>query len=121
MFVAKHFHLGLIIGLLGGFLASFLFFADHAVAIPAFARKYQTSCQTCHSMPPKLNAFGEAYRLNSYQIPDGDEPHIKDTPLVTAAPAWKDVWPKSIWPGWIPGSPPSPSAYFWILRLARTK
>ncbi len=83
-----------------------LVFTQEASAIPPFARKYQTSCQTCHSMPPKLNAFGEAYRLNGYQIPDGDEPYIKDPPLVTAAPAWKEVWPRSIWPGWIPGSPP---------------
>lgn len=81
-------------------------FAQEASAIPPFARKYRTSCLTCHVMPPKLNAFGEAYRLNGYQIPEGDEPHIKDEPLVTAAPAWKEAWPKANWPGWIPGSPP---------------
>ncbi|MBI2089687.1 MAG: hypothetical protein HYT78_13275 [Deltaproteobacteria bacterium] len=81
-------------------------FTQEASAIPAFARKYKTSCLTCHVMPPKLNAFGEAFRLNGYQIPDGDEPHIKDEPLVTAAPAWKEAWPQANWPGWIPGSPP---------------
>ena len=33
-----------------------------ANAIPAFARKYETSCQTCHTGFPKLNPFGEAFR-----------------------------------------------------------
>ena len=83
-----------------------ILFAQEASAIPPFARKYRTSCLTCHVMIPKLNAFGEAFRLNGYQIPDGDEPHIKDEPLVTAAPAWKEAWPQANWPGWIPGSPP---------------
>jgi len=83
-----------------------LVLTEDASAIPAFARKYRTSCLTCHTMMPKLNAFGEAFRLNGYQIPDGDEPHIKDEPLVTAAPAWKEAWPQANWPGWIPGSPP---------------
>jgi len=94
--------------MLGAGIATFIamVFTQEASAIPAFARKYKTSCLTCHSMPPKLNAFGEAFRLNGYQIPDGDEPHIKDEPLVTAAPAWKQIWPKANWPGWIPGSPP---------------
>ncbi|TAK07920.1 hypothetical protein EPO44_03305, partial [bacterium] len=83
-----------------------ILFAQEASAIPPFARKYKTSCLTCHTMEPKLNAFGEAFRLNGYQIPEGDEPFIKDEPLVTAAPAWKEAWPQANWPGWIPGSPP---------------
>ena len=40
-----------------------------AFAVPAFARKYQTSCQTCHIVFPKLNAFGEAFRLRGYRMP----------------------------------------------------
>ena len=35
-----------------------------ADAITAFARKYQTSCMTCHESLPRLNAVGEAFRLN---------------------------------------------------------
>src|SRR3990167_1801432 len=97
-----------ILALLVTAIATFvtLVLTQDASAIPPFARKYKTSCLTCHVMPPKLNAFGEAFRLNGYQIPDGDEPHIKDEPLVTAAPAWKQAWPEANWPGWIPGSPP---------------
>jgi hypothetical protein len=81
---------------------------DEAGAIPPFARKYGTSCSTCHKMFPELNAFGEAFRLNGYQIPapEGDEPYIKDEPLQLGAPAWKQLFPKAIWPGTIPGMPP---------------
>ncbi|MFQ5853378.1 MAG: hypothetical protein ACE5JU_22700, partial [Candidatus Binatia bacterium] len=94
-------------GLIGGIFVVILgFLPQKASAIPAFARKYRTSCLTCHVMPPRLNAFGTAFRLNGYQIPDGDEPHIKDEPVVLAAPAWKEMWPNANWPGWIPGSPP---------------
>src|SRR5207245_9732789 len=40
-----------------------------AHAIPAFARKYGTSCQTCHPVYPKLTPFGEAFRRNGYRFP----------------------------------------------------
>lgn len=38
-------------------------------AIPAFARKYGKPCQTCHVSEPKLNAFGELFRANGFQMP----------------------------------------------------
>ena len=38
-------------------------------AVPVFSRKYQTSCQTCHTIFPKLNPFGQAFRLNGYRMP----------------------------------------------------
>lgn len=44
-----------------------------AYGIPAFARKYQTSCATCHVAFPKLNAFGESYRRNGFQFPEGTD------------------------------------------------
>jgi hypothetical protein len=37
--------------------------------IPLFARKYNVTCQTCHVSPPKLNAFGEAFRQGGYRMP----------------------------------------------------
>lgn len=77
-----------------------------AHGIPAFARKYQTSCTTCHVGYPKLNAFGEAFRLNGYQIPIDDEAYVKDEPLALGAEAYKRVWPDAVWPGEIPGLPP---------------
>ncbi|MFQ5791997.1 MAG: hypothetical protein ACE5JI_16105 [Acidobacteriota bacterium] len=77
-----------------------------ADAIPAFARKYRTSCTTCHVAIPKRNAFGEAFRRNGYQIPAGDERYIKEEPVSLGAEAWKEMWPDAIWPGAIPGTIP---------------
>ncbi|MBM4394068.1 MAG: hypothetical protein FJ087_00080 [Deltaproteobacteria bacterium] len=75
-------------------------------AIPAFARKYRTSCATCHVAFPKLNAFGEAYRIAGYHVPGGDEQFVKDEPVEMGSEAWKRVWPKGIWPSSIPWIPP---------------
>lgn len=82
------------------------FRADVVSRIPAFARKYGTSCQTCHVMPPRLNAYGEAFRLNGYQLPQGDADLVRDEPLAMGAPGWRDLFPNAIWPGTIPGMPP---------------
>jgi hypothetical protein len=94
---------GLLVLLMAGF-------APEAQAIPAFARKYGTSCTTCHVAIPKRNAFGEAFRRNGYQIPAGDERYIKEEPVSLGADAWKEEWPDAIWPGAIPGTVPL-SAY----------
>ena len=50
--------------------------ADRSYGIPAFARKYKTSCATCHNGYPKLNAFGDAFRRNGYQFPAGTDPEF---------------------------------------------
>jgi len=81
-------------------------FAQSAEAVPAFARKYHTSCQTCHIVFPKLNAFGEAFRLRGYRLPGETEEQIKEPPVSLGAPAYKRLWPQAIWPGEIPGSVP---------------
>jgi hypothetical protein len=39
-----------------------------ASAIPAFAKKTGLRCSACHEAWPKLNAFGQAFRDNGYQI-----------------------------------------------------
>jgi hypothetical protein len=70
-----------------------------AEAIPAFARKYETSCQTCHTMFPKLNAFGMAFRLNGYRMPKETEDMVKERQIALGAPAYKKLWPQAIWPG----------------------
>ncbi len=71
--------------------------------IPAFARKYRTSCSTCHTAAPKLNVLGEAFRLNGYRFPENDELLRRDDPVQLGAPPWKDLWPRTIWPSDIPG------------------
>jgi len=75
-------------------------------AIPAFARKYRTSCTTCHVVFPKLNDFGEAFRANGFQIPQDDEIYVKDEPVSLGAEEWKMMWPYSVWPGEFPHLPP---------------
>ncbi len=75
-------------------------------AIPTFARKYQTSCMTCHESFPRLNAVGEAFRLNGYKFLD-DELYIKEEPVELGDEAYKNLWPNNaVWPSSIPGLPP---------------
>jgi hypothetical protein len=82
------------------------FLAQSVQALPTFARRFETSCSTCHVAAPKLTAFGESFRLNGYQIPEGDEKYLKEKDTSLGAPPWKEVWPNAIWPGAIPGSFP---------------
>src|SRR5512143_1162798 len=77
------------------------------LAIPAFARKYQTSCQTCHVVFPALTPFGEAFRLNGYRFPAGADASVaKSEPIPLGSEGYKKLWPRSVWPGDIPGMPP---------------
>jgi hypothetical protein len=75
-------------------------------AIPAFARMYGTSCSTCHIDFPKLNDFGKAFKDAGFKFPKDDESMLKIPPVMLGAPANKELWPKAIWPGTIPGIPP---------------
>lgn len=78
-----------------------------AQALPTFARKYQTSCMTCHSMYPRLNAFGEAMRLNGLRWPGGEEENLtKEAPVKMGEEAYKKAWPNAVWPSDIPGTLP---------------
>ncbi len=87
-------------------LALFLGLAAPASAFPIFARKYQTSCVTCHTVYPKLNAFGEAFRLNGYRMPKETEEQIKQKPVSLGSEAYKKVWPDAVWPNELPGNAP---------------
>ncbi|MBI9071394.1 MAG: hypothetical protein JEY94_07330 [Melioribacteraceae bacterium] len=51
-----------------------LVFAETASAIPAFARKYRMSCQTCHSPVPRLKAYGDEFAGNGFVLADKDAP-----------------------------------------------
>ena len=83
-----------------------LSFVQDCYSIPAFARKYGTSCTTCHVAFPKLNSFGEAFRLNGFVIPEADEDFIKEEQMRLGAESYKRVWPNAIWPTTMPGIPP---------------
>ncbi|MEW6682331.1 MAG: hypothetical protein AB1451_05310 [Nitrospirota bacterium] len=39
-----------------------------AGAVPAFTRKFDMDCSYCHSVPPALNDFGEAFRAHGYRM-----------------------------------------------------
>jgi hypothetical protein len=86
--------------------ALFFLITTRGNAIPAFSRQYQTSCSTCHVDFPKLNDFGKAFKDAGFKFPKDDETFLKVPPVLLGAPAQKDVWPKTIWPGEIPGLPP---------------
>lgn len=80
-----------------------VFFARPASALPAFARKYETTCQTCHLVYPKLTPFGEAFRRNGYRFPSkGDEVMEKREPVALGSDAQKNLWPDAVYPGTIP-------------------
>src|SRR5271169_2379201 len=72
-------------------------------AIPAFSRKYQTSCTTCHRNYPKLNDFGEAFKKNGFKFPKDDESFVKEPPVMLGAKAQKEAFPEAVYPGEIPG------------------
>ena len=43
-------------------------------AIPAFARKYQISCQVCHSPVARLKPFGDTFASNGYRLTQYESP-----------------------------------------------
>jgi hypothetical protein len=88
-------------------LVALLACARPSWAIPAFARRYETSCSTCHTQFPNLNAFGEAFRRNGYQFPAGaDAEAIKQKPMTLVSEARRDLFPRSDWPTDLARYPP---------------
>ena len=51
-----------------------MFWYESAYAIPAFARRYRLSCNTCHNPFPRLTPYGEEFAGNAFQLPDAAEP-----------------------------------------------
>jgi len=49
------------------------FFAKDADAIPVFARKYGLSCNSCHTMFPKLSKMGVAFRERGFRFDAGKD------------------------------------------------
>src|SRR5215469_17807594 len=86
---------------LASLLVSFAF-SRSARAVPSFARKYQTSCQTCHTVYPVLNPFGEAFRRNGYRFPSQngsvDSDAIKANLIPMGQEEYEKTFPDSVWP-----------------------
>jgi hypothetical protein len=85
-------------------VAVFVYFAAtrDALAVPSFARKYQTSCQTCHTVFPVLNPFGEAFRRNGYRFPSQngslDSDAIKASQIALGQEEYIKTFPGTVWP-----------------------
>jgi len=86
-------------------VAVFLAVVPYSHAIPPFSRQYGTSCSTCHIDFPKLNDFGKAFKDAGFKFPKDDETFMKIPPVMLGAPAQKEMWPRAIYPGTIPGIP----------------
>lgn len=84
----------------------FLSAAPALHAIPAFSRMYGTSCTTCHLDFPKLNDFGKAFKDAGFKFPKDDDQFLKAPPIMLGAPAQAQLWPRTVYPGTIPGLPP---------------
>jgi hypothetical protein len=92
-----------------GFIAGYVLLEGglrKAEAVPAFSRKYRTSCQTCHVVFPKLNPFGQAFRLNGYRLPGETEEQIKQVPVSLGSDAYEKLWPTMVYPSTLPGNVP---------------
>ncbi len=62
----------LMIAVIGLFLSSLI--AEELLAIPAFARKYNMSCKTCHSPMPRLKDYGDEFAGNGFVLSDQEAP-----------------------------------------------
>jgi len=87
-----------------------------AHAIPAFARKYKTSCLTCHEGFPRLNPTGRVFRNNGYRFPAGMEKTLrKEKPVSLGSEHFERVWPQGVWPSDIAAT--APIAFHAVGRL----
>ncbi len=80
--------------------------STRAWAVPAFARKYKTSCVTCHTIFPKLTPFGEQFRRNGYRFPGVDSDNTKAEPVPLGTDEQKKAFPDAVWPGILSPFPP---------------
>ena len=51
-------------------------------AIPAFARKYNVKCYSCHTIPPALNKTGYIFKRLGYRLPPDDMDGKKPWPKI---------------------------------------
>jgi hypothetical protein len=80
-----------LLGLVGLMIAM----ATEAHAIPAFARKTQLGCNTCHTIYPQLTRFGRDFRDNGFRTPDEVQQLLNKatpTPPPATPAATADFW-----------------------------
>src|SRR5205085_579374 len=89
-----------------------------ALALPVFARRYQTACTTCHVLPPQLNSFGQAFRANGFRMPSG-EGSRQDADVQLGAPEWEGLFPRAFLPGSVPETPPIAAVVYAAVQADR--
>src|ERR1700686_3752447 len=53
-----------------------------AHAIPAFARKFNLKCYSCHTIPPALNKTGYMFKRLGYRMPPDEMDGSKAAPKI---------------------------------------
>ena len=89
--------------LCAAFLLVLVLSVGEVSAVPSFARKYRTSCATCHNVYPQLNSFGRLYRAKGYRMPGKDERFVRDAPVPLGDSTADRLWPHALRSSDIPG------------------
>ncbi len=93
---------GVVVGMLAAFLLVLFGEMRSANALPSFSRKYHTSCLTCHTVYPMLNAFGEAFRRDGYRFPSVkgslDSDSIRSPEIALGQEEYVKMFPDSVFP-----------------------
>ncbi|MFQ5890326.1 MAG: hypothetical protein ACE5JR_09780 [Gemmatimonadota bacterium] len=50
-------------------------------SVPSFARRYNLSCSTCHTVFPSLTEYGKLFRAKGYRLPGAGETLAGEQPL----------------------------------------
>ena len=58
------------------------FVSQPAQAVPAFARKYNVKCYSCHTIPPALNKTGYMFKRLGYRLPPDEMDGTKPAPKI---------------------------------------
>jgi len=67
--------IGMKVNLIAVLLIGYWTLVSIAEAIPAYARKNEATCMTCHTAWPSLNDFGRKYKENGYRFAPLQEPN----------------------------------------------
>jgi hypothetical protein len=63
-------------------LGYLLWCSQPARAVPAFARKYNLKCYSCHTIPPALNKTGYMFKRLGYRLPPDEMDGTKPAPKI---------------------------------------
>ena len=69
-----------VLGVLAALIVVLFLLPEEAVGAPAFARRYRKSCTTCHTVFPRLKAYGDEFAGDGFVIPEEE----KERDYVTA-------------------------------------